>query len=136
MEIEVWSTPKRKCQDNPHGPEDGQTDPALLTQIQPLLRQEFLMNEGAKSLENRIQGLLQLTHFLFQGYSSSSPLEKGSEGALHDTLIRMHGAGREQKIILEEIRKQIGSNSLIKNKNFFPKVSFPFLPIHHSATTF
>lgn len=124
METEVWNTPMRKFQD-PGTILMAKKWSALLTEIQILLRQEFLMNERAKSLENRIQSLLQPTHFLFQDYSSSSPLETGSEGVLHDPVIRMHGAGREQKIILEEIRKQIGSNSLIKANIFFPKGTLP-----------
>lgn len=111
METEVWNTPKRKCQcrprNNPHGLGSVQMDPASLTQIQALLRQEFFMNERAMYLEDRIQGLLQPTHFLFQDYSSNSPLEKGSEEILYAPVIRMHTIGRGQKLILEEIRKQI-----------------------------
>jgi len=102
--------PKKKMprpRNNPHGSESVQMDPALLTQIQGFLRQESLINERATYLEDRIQGLPQPTHFVFQDYSSNSPLEKGSEGVLHAPGIRMHGVGREQKIILEEIRKQI-----------------------------
>ncbi|XP_032698981.1 uncharacterized protein LOC116858339 [Lontra canadensis] len=102
--------PKKKMprpRKNPHGSESVQMDPALLTQIQAFLRQKFLINERTTYLEDRIQGLPQPTHFLFQDYSPNSPLEKGSEGVLHAPVIRTHAVGREQKIILEEIRKQI-----------------------------
>lgn len=102
--------PKKKMprpRKKPHGSESVQMDPALLTQIQAFLRQKFLINERTTYLEDRIQGLPQPTHFLFQDDSPNSPLEKGSEGVLHAPVIRMHAVGREQKIILEEIRKQI-----------------------------
>lgn len=129
--------PKKKRsrpQNSPHGPEDMQMDWALLTQIQVSLRQEFLMSERAKYLEDRIQSLPQPTCFLFQGYSSNSPWEKGSEGVLHAPGIRTQGAGRGQKIIPEEIGKQTGSNPITEN-TFFPKAPFPFPPLYHSATT-
>lgn len=83
---------------NPCGPEDGQMDSALMTQIQTLLRQEFLMNERAKSLENRIQARSVATYiFFFKITLLAVPLEKGTEGVLHNTVIRMHDVGRGQK---------------------------------------
>ena len=104
---------------NPHGPENVQMDQVLLTQIQDSLMQEFLMSEKAKFMEDRIQSLPQPTCFLFQDYTLHSPWEKGHEAILHAPGIRTQGAGRRQKTVLEEIRKQTGSNSITKNKHLF-----------------
>nr|XP_014699892.2 uncharacterized protein LOC106833243 [Equus asinus] len=118
--VELPKKKRPRPRNNSHGPEDVQMDPAMLTHIQAILRQEFLMKERAKYLEDTIQSLPQSTHFHFQDYSSHSPLKKGSERVLRAPGIRMHGAGRGQKMVLEEIGKQIGGNSITrKNENSF-----------------
>lgn len=98
---------------NLQGLEDVQIDAALLTEIQAMLGQDFLLNETT-NLVDRVTSPPHPVHFLFQDSFSNSPSKKGSEGTLNAPGIRSY-TGRKKKVV-----EEIGSNSIpTKNGHLF-----------------
>lgn len=106
---------KKRPMNNLYGPEDVQIDAAVLTEIQAMLGQNYLLNETT-NLVDRVTSPPHPAYFLFSDSLSKSPSKKVSEGALNAPGIRSYAAGRRQKIVLEET----GSNSITtKNGHLF-----------------